>query len=35
LIVDTPDVLLICARERAQEVKAVVSKLQDQYEALR
>lgn len=35
LIVDTPDVLLICARERAQEVKAVVSKLKDQYEALR
>jgi mannose-1-phosphate guanylyltransferase len=35
LIIDTPDVLLVCARERAQDVKAIVAGLDGKHEALR
>jgi mannose-1-phosphate guanylyltransferase len=35
LIVDTPDALLICARDRAQDVKAMVSRLEGQHQKLR
>jgi mannose-1-phosphate guanylyltransferase len=34
LIVDTDDVLLICPRERAQDVKAIVAQVREQHRSL-
>ncbi len=33
IVVDTPDVVLVCSRERAQEVKAIVEALKEQGES--
>jgi mannose-1-phosphate guanylyltransferase len=34
VVVDMDDVLLVCSRDRAQDVKAIVAQLQDQHEGL-